>query len=151
MAVSPIKWQAGPVSRSTILTTELNAHPNNTMSAAGTAIVNTTNLDTLGELELKVTFVSAPTDAAPTVDVYFAKSLDGTNYSSAPVTGGVDCAQLFFVSIPVRKVTSAQVITVGPLLLPSGNWKPYVDNQTGVAFPATLSTLALYTENFEAK
>lgn len=151
MAVSAILWQAAATSRGTILTTQLNALANNTITAEGTAFDNSTNLDFYGWLELAVTFGSAPTDSVPTVDVYFSKSIDGTNYESAPVTGGVDCSDQWVCSFPVRKVTTAQKKIIGPILLPPGKWKASIDNQTGVAFPASGSTLSLYTDNAEAQ
>jgi len=148
---SKLIWEASFASCGNVLSMELNSLANDTITAAGSAVDNTTNLDVYGWLELNVTFGSSPTDSVPTVDVYMSISADGTNYASDPVTSGVDCGLQQIISIPTRKVTSAQRKVVGPFLLPPGKFKFLLDNQTGVSFPASGSTVTLYTSNIEGQ
>ena len=108
------------------------------------------DLDQYGWLELVGTWASAPTDNRPTVDIYITERPDGSNYSSAPVTGGTDVYDQFVISIPIRKVTSAQRKVVGPILLPPHDAKFYIDNQTGQSLGSTW-TLKLFRNNSESQ
>ena len=148
--VSAVKWQAAPT-KTQIMTTQLDGLANNTISSASTEVDNSVNLDTYAWLELNVTFGSAPSDANPTVDVYMAKAPDGTNYESAPLTGGAQQGHMFIGSFPVQKVTSAQRIVVGPIPLPPTKFQLYLDNQTGQAMAANGNTLDIYTDNLEGQ
>ncbi len=151
MAVSAIKWETASA-ESSLMTTVLNSLANNNISAAGTEYVNAANLNTRGWLKLNVTFGSAPSDNNPTVDVWIAQDASNAEYDSAPVSGGTDQGHMLLLRIPVRKVTTAQIITVPiPGYLPPHDFKLYLDNQTGVAFPASGSTLKMYVNNFEGQ
>lgn len=148
--VSAVKWEAAP-SETTVLTTQLDTLANNTITAASSAYDNRTNLNTYFWIQLNVTFGSSPTDTAPTVDIYIVKSMDGTNYDTSPPTGGADFGETFLVGIPTQKTTSAQQKTVGPFLMPPAGVKFLADNQTGVAFPASGSTIKIFTANLEGQ
>ena len=149
--VSKVLWANAPSVTADIITTQLNSLSNNTISSASSEVDNSVNLDTFYWLELNVTFGSAPTDANPNVDVYATKALDGTNYETAPVTGGTDCGYQYVGSFPVRKNTSAQNIQIGPFAMPPTKLKFYLDNQTGVAFPASGSTVDIVVNNLEGQ
>jgi hypothetical protein len=144
-----VLWQAAPTSRSTVLTTELNSLANGSRTNAGTAIDNSTNLDMFGWLELAVTFGSAPS-ADAYIAVYMVTSLDGTNYAdgSSTVAPGADT---WVINIPLNATTSAQNKQVGPIALPPTKIKFIVENKSGQAFPASGSTLKLYTDNPEVQ
>lgn len=149
MANNAIKWETTSTDRNG-LTTELNSLANNAISSLGSEIDNSTNLDKYGWIRLSVTFGTSPSDTNPTVDIYIAEALDGTNYGSSPVTGGAQQDQMLLVRVPVRKVTSAQVIDVRvPGYIPPHKLKLAADNQTGQAFPSSGSTVDLYTNNDE--
>ena len=148
--VSAVKWEAGSTSRGNVLSTELNSLANDTITAAGTEIDNSTNLDTLGWLEINVIFGSAPSDAAPHFAIGIIEAPDGTNYESDYVTGFTD-QDGPQITVPVRKVTTAHRLIVGPFPLPPHKIKFQLDNQTGVAFPASGSTVELFTNNFESQ
>lgn len=150
MVASVVKWEALVTDRGDIITTAFNDLANNDL-AASSEIDNGTNLDTYGWIEINVTFGSSPNDTNPSIDIYLSIALDNTNYSTAPVTSGTN-QDLFVCSIPVQKNTSAQrLISPRPILLPACKFKLYADNQTGVAFPSSGSTLALYTANLESQ
>jgi hypothetical protein len=115
-----------------LATTALNA------LAAGAVVeidvVNTTEDDMLVDLELAVTFGTAPT-ADQTIDFYFRRSLDGTNFedssaSRPPANGGVG-------SMPVAAVTSAQRLILPGVTLPPLTSKLVLKNSTSQAFSAS--------------
>jgi len=143
--MATIKWAGAPTSRSTVLTTELNSLANGSRTNAGSEIDNSSNLDTYGFLKLAVTFGTNPS-AGAYVEIHMLMALDGTNYpdGSSSVDPGVDTTIL---TIPILASTSAQSKQVGPFLLPPSKVKFILVNATGQAFPASGSTLTLYTQN----
>ncbi len=142
-----IKWEGAPVAEGNVLSTELNALATGSRTAAGTEIDNSTNLDKYGFLELAVDFVSAPS-AGAYCNIYMVMALGGTTYAdgSASVDPGADA---WVIGIPILASTAAQNKQVGPILLPPSKVKFILENQTGQAFPASGSTLKLYTSNDE--
>lgn len=148
---SAIKWEAAWVDRSTVLTTELNALANNGICAAGTGYDNTSNLDQYAALELSVDFVSAPTSGGY-VNIFLVESLDGTNYSDATTTAGDAGIMRFIGAIPLAAVTAAQrIASPFTFMLRPGKAKFVLENKSGQAFPASGSTLKLFTTNDEAQ
>jgi len=147
--VSALTWQAA----NTSLTLEGNgsALTNDTIVEANDNAYNgDTVLATFGWLELVGTWATAPSDSSPSVNIYKTDQADGTNYEDAPVTGGTDVGSKFLAAIPVRKVTSAQRIVVGPIALPPHDRKFYCDNQTGQTLGAGW-TLKLLYNNLEGQ
>jgi hypothetical protein len=144
-----ILWQTVPNSRGNVLSTELNALASGSRTNAGTAIDNSTNLDKYGYLELNVDFVSAPSAGAYCA-IYMVMSLDGTNYAdgSSTVDPGADA---WVINIPILASTAAQNKQVGPIALPPSKFKLILLNVTGQAFPASGSTLELFTANDEVQ
>lgn len=140
---STFKWAAGWTSRSTVLTTELNSLAAAGVSVAGTEIDNSTNLDVWGQLKLSVTFGSAPT-AGGYVNLYMVTAPDGTNYEDS---GTVTPIHRLVASLPVRAVNTAQILNSKPIILEPGKTKFYLENVTSQAFPASASTVTLYTAN----
>jgi len=138
------KW-AAYTSRGNVLSTELNALANAGRSAAGVEIDNGVNLDMYGVLELQVTFGVAPS-AGGYVEIYMVTAPDGTNYEDGSNT--VDPGTHKLVDrIPVRAVTTAQRLTGRMIPLLPEKTKFLLYNGSGQAFPASGSTLALYTTN----
>lgn len=142
--MATIKW-AGYTDRSTVLTTELNALANAGRSAAGTEINNATNLDRWGKFELAVTFGAAPS-AGGYVEIYAVTAPDGTNYEDGGNTVDPGTHKLID-RIPVRAVTTAQRLTGRQFPLEPAKTKFLLLNGSGQAFPASGSTLKLYTTN----
>lgn len=144
-----ILWDDKYTSRGTVLTTELNALGNGNRTNAGTEINNGTNLDQYGKLELLVDFVSAPT-AGAFVNIYTVTAPDDTNYEdgSSSVDPG---SHRLVATIQVRADTAAQRLTSRPFPLEPSKTKFILENKTGQAFPASGSTLTLYTANDEVQ
>jgi len=142
-----ILWQTTPNSRGNVLSTELNALADAAFTAAGTALDNSANLDKYAYLELNVDFVSAPSAGAYCA-IYMVMALDGTNYAdgSGSVNPGADA---WVISIPILASTAAQNKQVGPIPLPPAKVKFLLENKTGQAFPASGSTLELFSANDE--
>ena len=138
------KW-AGFTSRGNVLSTELNSLANAGRSAAGTEIDNGTNLDMYGQLELQVTFATAPSPNGA-ITIYAISAADGINYEDGSNT--VDPgAHKYIDRIPVRAVTTDQRLTGRLFPMLPAKTKFLVLNESGQAFPASGSTLTLYTTN----
>lgn len=139
-----IQWN-GITSRGSVLSTELNSLASAARTAAGTALDNATNLDKYAYLEVAVTFAVAPS-ATAYLNIYMVMAPDGTNYAdgSGSVAPGADT---LIVTIPILASTSAQRKTVGPIWLPPTKVKFLLENQSGQAFPASGSTLGLFSAN----
>lgn len=144
-----IKWESLYAARGDVLTTELNALANGSRTAAGSAVDNGANLDQYAAVQLDVDFVSAPSSGAY-VDVFMVRALDGTNYEdgSASVDPGT---HTLVAVIPVRADTAAQKLMSRQFVLPPCPVKFILGNRTGQAFPATGSTLKLFTANDEVQ
>ena len=148
--VAAVKWE-GANTVTQIMTTALNSLADNTITAASSEVDNSVNLDTFMWLELNVTYGTAPDDANPSVDVYMIEAPDGTDYQDDPVTSGVDQGHLFLGAFPVRKITSAQRLVVGPFAMPPSKFKLFLDNQAGQAMAATGNTLDIAVNNLESQ
>lgn len=136
------RW-ATSTARGTLLSTELNSLANGSRSAAGTELDNATNRDELAIAELQVTFGSAPSSGG-FVSLYAITAPDGTNYEdgSASVDPG---AHRWLCNIPVRNVTTAQRLRSLPFQIDPFKTKFILLNSSGQAFPASGSTLKIYT------
>jgi hypothetical protein len=139
------KWNV-PSAVVTALSTELDALANNTMSAASGVIANQTNLDVYVDIELVLAALSPVTGAY--VAVYLAEAIDGTNY---PTPSAADQRQqtdaLLCTFVLSLTAATAQRLVKRQVMIPPGTFKLYVDNQSGVAFGATLNTLKLLPYN----
>ena len=138
------KW-AAYTSRGNVLSTELNALASAGRSAAGIEVDNGTNLDMFGVLELQVTFGTAPV-AGGFIEIYMVTAPDGTNYEDGSDTVDPGTHKLID-RIPVRAVTTAQRLSGRLIPLLPEKTKFLLYNGSGQAFPATGSTLTLYTTN----
>lgn len=151
MANNAIQWEAS-VSEGNVLSTELNSLAAAARTNAGTEFDNTPgsgNNASRGRLRLAVDFASAPA-AGGYVAVYRVDALDGTNYpdGSSSVDPG---AHAWVCNIPVRADTAAQVLDSPEI--PLGPWKQkfILENKTSQPFPASGSTLALWTYREEVE
>ena len=150
--MADIKQKAGTIV--SLATTELNSLAN-TAGALGVEYDNSTNLYISGVFELNVTFGSAPT-AGNTVDLYLVPCPDGSNYDDA-VTGasGSAPASCYAGGFPLRAVTTAQKVPLGvgiagPIPLPACKFKAFLLNKSGVAFPASGSTVKMVPQMFQS-
>lgn len=124
---------------SSVMTTELNSLASSTGKAISAAIDNSVNLDLFDDLELAVTFASAPT-AGTVVELYLLPSIDGSTYPDGSATVLPQSA-LFVGGFAVRAVSTAQVMVMRGVASPPGSFKYLVQNTTNQAFPASGSTL----------
>jgi hypothetical protein len=125
---------------SNAMTTELNALASSTGKAISSAIDNSSNGDLFDDLQLTVTFASAPT-AGTVVELYLLPSIDGgTDYADGS-TSVLAQSSLFVGGFAVRAVTTIQKMILRGVALPPGLFKYLVQNTTNQAFPATGSTL----------
>lgn len=137
-------WTAG-VSRGNVLSTELNSLANAGLTAVGAELANQTNLDVWAIAVLSVTFGSAPT-LNSICALYAVCAVDGTNYESGSAT--IRYPQDSFVgSFQLYNSTSALIYASKPFMLRPFKTKFALLNNSGQAFPASGSTVALWTFN----
>lgn len=124
----------------TVMSTELNALGSSSGKAISAAMDNTDNQDLFANLELTVTFASAPT-VGTVVELYLLPSLDGgTSYADGS-TSVLPQSSLYVGGFAVRAITTVQRLHMRGVSLPPGFFKYLVQNTTNQAFPATGSTL----------
>lgn len=137
MADFTTKWLRGTIA--TLLSAGLNSLANNGL-ALSSAFDNGTALDLQGELELVVTYGSAPT-ANTGCAVWLLRNVDGTNYEDG--SDSVTPARAPDLVFPLRAVTTGQRIIL-PVTIPPGSWKALLKNDgTGQAMAASGNTLKL--------
>ncbi len=144
-----ILWDAAYTSRSTVLTTELNSLGSGSRTDGGTELSNQTNLDQYGVLEIQVTFASSPA-AGSYLQLHMITAPNGTNYEdgSSSVDPG---AHTVVANVPVRATTNAQRLLTDLFVLKPGKTKFILYNGTDKSFPASGSTVTLYTANDEVQ
>jgi hypothetical protein len=127
----------------TMLTTELNSLANAATSNASSAFANSGsgNRYLQALFELVCTFASAPTAGKP-VDLYILPTVDGTNYADG---GGstVPSAASYAGSFAVRNSASAQRLVLEGIVLPPGDFKLLLINNSGQAMAASGNTLKM--------
>lgn len=133
----------------TVMSTELNSLGSSSGKAISSAQVNDDSvaqptLDLFADLELKVTFASAPT-AGTVVEVYMLRSIDGGTTYPDGSSSVLPQSNLYVAGFAVRAVTTAQVLSYPGISLPPGYFKLLVQNTTNQAFPASGSTLRMNT------
>jgi hypothetical protein len=129
----------------TVMSTELNSLATSSGKAISSAQINDDSvtqptLDLFADLELKVTFGTAPT-AGSVVEVYLLPSIDGGTTYPDGSTSILAQSSLFVGGFAVRGTTAAQVMVLRGIALPPGYYKYQVQNTTNQAFPASGSTL----------
>lgn len=122
----------------TALSTGLDSLANGS-SAITAALDNGTDRSIWDDLELVVTFGTAPALNAP-VEVYLVPSVDGTNYADGSATV-LPSPNLLVGTFLVRAVTTAQRVAIRKIELPPGLFKYLVRNQAGQAMAASGNTL----------
>ena len=130
---------------SSVLTTELNSLANNG-TALGSAYTMSPAGYILAELELVVTYGTAPT-ANTGVSVWFLRAVDGTNYEDGD--NSTTPARLPDVVFPLRAVTTAQRVT-RRVAVPPGVFKPVAKNDgTGQTMAASGNTVKILPLTFQ--
>ena len=133
------KWNA-PSAPVTVLSTELNALANNTLSAASGAIANQTNLDAYADFELVLASLSPAAGAY--ITLYLIEAIDGTNYADA-TNLRLKTSQFLGVFPLDTTAATAQRITLRNVVIPPSAFKIVLDNQAGVALAASGNTLKM--------
>lgn len=141
--MTDIKWKlsgraSNPIN---IMTTELNSLTS-TGSALSAAIANSSDLDLYVDLELLITYGTAPTNDSA-IEVYIVASVDdGSNYEDGSTTGPVVPKNGLVGSFRLRNVTTAQRIIMRGVIVPPGNHKyMIVSKTTGQTAAASGNTL----------
>ena len=141
VANSPTTYQVGTIT--SLMTTELNSLANNALvlsSVGGTSGVFSLTNYTFGQVELVVTFGTAPT-ANTTISVWFLCDLDGTNYEDG--SSSITPVRNPDVVFPVRAVTTAQRIQKWAKL-PMTSFKVLaLNNGTGQGLAASANTIKI--------
>lgn len=127
-----------------VLTTELNSLATNS-TALTASIDNTSNHFIYVDLELEVTFGTAPVLNAG-INIYLLSSVDGTNYAdgSAGAPGTIPDPNLLVWTFLCRAVTTAQRKTTKPpgIEVPPGLYKLLLENKAGQTTAASANVLA---------
>lgn len=136
-----VLWKAHASNPFSVMTTELNSL-GSTGTATSAAVDNSSDLYMYGDWELVITYGTNPT-AGSVIELYLARSIDGTNYEAVPPASGLLGAFSLIAS------TSAQRMVLPNMPLPPGLFKAYVvAKTTGQTAAATGNTLKVtkYTE-----
>lgn len=143
---SDLTLDVGSQTGTTVLSTELNSLANGSAAALSSAIDNASNLDRYAWFELNVTFGSNPTaDSVCEIYVVYLNT-DASNYGDYSTTGPVVDPSTMAAVCVLRAATAAQRRVSGVVLLRARSFKVGLVNRSGQSFPASGSTLKLFTE-----
>lgn len=131
----------------TVADTELNSLANGSR-ATGKEFDNTGAAPyALADFELAVTFGSNAT-AGNVIKMWLVPTIDGTNYVDGAGTPA-NAADAQYAGAFVCRATTAHRLSLGDVPIPSGvKFKPMLDDGSGVAFPASGSTLKMLPKKF---
>lgn len=142
-----ILYQAAWNDRGNVLTTQLDALADDDRSDVGAEIDNGVNLDTIGKVELNVDPVGAMA-ADATVEIHMVTAPDNSNFQDGSDSADPGPHTLVAV-IKMRAVATPQRVMSPPFPLEPAKTKFLLLQRTGTAWPATDTTLKLYTANEE--
>jgi hypothetical protein len=128
-----------------VLTTELNSIANAAISAASSALDNSSNLDLYDDLTFTIATQGGARSAGATVTVKMVQALDGSNYDDVEVT----CGQTVAV-FPLDAATTARQVSVRDVPIPPGLFKYFVLNSTGQAFASSGNILERRPHSIES-
>ena len=149
VAAKAILWQAAPVSRSTVLTTELNALANAACSAVGPEIDNSTNLDQYGCVDIVLATLDPA--AGGYLQLFIIQAVGGTTYEDPPTTTTNPGTHMLVATLNLLDTSSAKRVQSAWFRLPPSKIKFVLYNGSGVALNATGNTVTLYTGNDEVQ
>lgn len=141
-AVTRFKASARATNPADVITTGLNSLANNAAALSAAQSNDAADEgDLYADLELAVTFGTAPTENA-LVEVYIVRTVDGTNHETDSAEGRPKNG--YVGGFVVDNVTTAQRLILPFVLLPPRDFKILLINKSGQAFPASGSTLKAY-------
>lgn len=141
------KWNP-PSALVTVLSTEMDALPNDSQTVSSAAVSNNTNLDIYVDVELFLNTFTPPTLGLDTnIVVYLMEAIDGVNYPPAGRYLRSTSTQVFCLFTIGITPTTAYRTVVRQVVLPPGTFKLMVDNLTGAQFAASGNTLKLLPYN----
>ena len=128
----------------TLMTTELDSLANGALVVS--SVVNTGNLengiydnsdalDSVGDIELAVTYGSAPAAGTKVAELYLLPTIDGTNFATVDANNQPQLALLvatFESRLPSTTVT--EYLHAPGIALPPGSFKFVIKNTSGQAF-----------------
>lgn len=147
-----ILWQAAPVSRGNVLSTELASLASAAYSAAGTELDNSANLDQFACLKINLASSQAYV-AGAYLQFFMLQAVDGSSYEDVASTGN-PAQHALAVTVPLTSGTGARAVTSPWFRLPPAKVKFQTYNGAGAAMPSTTpgaSTVVLYTSNDEVQ
>lgn len=115
-----------------ILTTELNSLANGSISAASSAVDNTSALDLFCDFTFTIATQGGARSTGATVTVKMVQALDGSNYDDVEVT----CGQTIAV-FQLDAATTARQASARDVPVPPGLYKLFILNSTGQAFASS--------------
>lgn len=137
--MSDIKW-LDSIAAVSLMTTELNSLANAAAAITAAAVDQNTPLATHGDFELVVTYGTNPT-ADSAVELWIARTIDGTNFEDCSTTGPIVPANGFVGGFILRATTAAQRLVVPKVELPPLDFHVLVVNKSGQAMAASGNTL----------
>ncbi len=99
--------------------------------ALGETINNVTLSHFYADLELTLASVNLSAQTNPSVAIYLLKAIDGATFSDTRAS-----ASTLVAVIDVAATSAAHFEVRGSIIIPPGSFKPYLVNNTGVAFTA---------------
>jgi hypothetical protein len=130
----------------TLLSTEFNSLANGSNTSAGSAVNNvqaTANLNgyTRAKIELYLAAYSGTPSANTSINVWFLRTVDGTNYEDG--SSSVAPARNPDVVIPVNATASGPQRIIRECFLPVGSFKPLAKNTIGISLAGSGNTLKI--------
>ena len=142
-----IKFADKMSTATSVLSTELNSLADGARSDAGMEYGNSVVLNTFAQLELVVTFTSAP-DSGGYVILHMITAANDSNFSDG--SSSVEpCPNEGTFIIPLRASTSQQRRKTIPFRLTPAKTKFLLTNESGQALPSSGTQVYLYTWNEE--
>lgn len=123
-----------------LLTTEMNALPDNDGVISSSEFDNSSNLDLFCDIELNLASINLSSSSSPAVNVWFINNLSGQEDG-----GTIIPARMPDAVIPLREVSAAQVVAIAGIKCPNISFDTVVQNVSGVAFAASGTTLKIET------
>jgi len=150
------RFAAPTVGLTTYLSTSLNGLADKTTDL-GAEINNETNRCMFMDLELRLASVDVSASTNPCVPIYLIESVDGGSTYESSGEDGVSADadvppsdKICCIFVPrLDTEAKAKVIVKSLIPIPPGRFKLMLRNMLGLAFGATLNTLAYRTYNLE--